>query len=358
MRLLWFNPATDANDPILGFTTRWIEAVAKRVDFIYVITMKAGCYALPPNVRVYSIGKEKGYSKPRRAIEFYRYLFQVLRRDHIDVCFSHMMPIFTIMAAPVLKIFRVPIVTWYAHRKRSRVLKIAHHLSVKMATINESSYPYRHDKKLICIGHGIDTDLFTPADDTVSNRAILILSVGRLSPIKDLLTLLRAVDLLRQQGFEIRCALVGEVPKRDQSYASRLHQYVREAGLEKIVRFEGAVPYHKVTQWYKICFLHVNCGPPDHSLDKSVLEAMACGKPSLTSILGFKETMGKWADLLIFKYRDPEDLARKIKAIWRMPSAEREKMGAELRKSVVEHHSLERLADKLVELFKEILIKC
>ena len=68
MRLLWFNLATDMDDPILGFATRWIEAMAKRVAFIHVITMRTGRYALPENVRVYSVGKEKGYSEPRRAV--------------------------------------------------------------------------------------------------------------------------------------------------------------------------------------------------------------------------------------------------------------------------------------------------
>src|SRR5215470_18126068 len=98
MRLLLFNLATDAEDPILGFTTRWIAAMARRVEFIHVITMRAGTIEVPENVRVYSVGKEKGYSEARRAMEFYRYLFRVLRGDRIDVCFSHMIPIFTILA--------------------------------------------------------------------------------------------------------------------------------------------------------------------------------------------------------------------------------------------------------------------
>jgi hypothetical protein len=73
-----------------------------------------GRVEVPENVRVYSVGKEKGYSEPRRAVEFYRHLFRVLREDRIDACFSHMIPIFTVLAAPVLKVKKIPIVTWYA----------------------------------------------------------------------------------------------------------------------------------------------------------------------------------------------------------------------------------------------------
>ena len=93
MRLLVFNLATDADDPILGFTTRWIRALAARVDFIQVITMRMGKLDLPDNVQVHSLGKEKGYSEARRLREFYKILARILREDRVDVCFSHMNPL-------------------------------------------------------------------------------------------------------------------------------------------------------------------------------------------------------------------------------------------------------------------------
>ena len=123
VRLLLFNLVTDIDDPILGFTTRWISALAKGLEFIHVITMRAGRIVVPSNVAVYSVGKEKGFSEPRRVVEFYRYLMQTLRNDHVDVCFSHMMPIFSVLAAPLLRIKNIPIVTWYAHPSCTLTLK-------------------------------------------------------------------------------------------------------------------------------------------------------------------------------------------------------------------------------------------
>src|SRR5436305_10776011 len=108
MRLLLFNLATDADDPILGFTTRWVWALAKQAEFIHVITMRAGRFDLPGNVRVYSVGKEKGYSEPRRVVEFYKILTRILREDRVDVCFSHMIPLFTVLAGPILKMNGIP----------------------------------------------------------------------------------------------------------------------------------------------------------------------------------------------------------------------------------------------------------
>src|SRR5215813_13002366 len=109
MRILLFNLATDMDDPILGFTTRWVWAMAQRVENIDVMTMRTGRVEMPHNVQVYSVGKEKGYSEPYRLVEFYRQLGRIVRNNRIDVCFSHMIPIFTVLGAPLLKRKGIPI---------------------------------------------------------------------------------------------------------------------------------------------------------------------------------------------------------------------------------------------------------
>ena len=349
IRLLWFNLATDSDDPILGFATSWIRAVARRVEFIHVITMRAGGVEVPGNVRVYSVGKEKGYSEPRRALEFYNQLFRVLRQDRIDTCFSHMIPIFTVLAAPVLKTKGIPIVTWYAHRKVSMTVKLAHHLSDRMVTNAETAYRYKRDK-LVVVGHGIDTEIFEP-DGTKSESPLRLLSVGRLSPIKDLITLVQAVELVRKRGYDIECELVGEASERDRNYADAVRQEVQQSNLERIVRFVGPVANSQIVDWYHSCFAHVNLCPTG-ALDKAALEAMACNKPSFVANHGFNSTLGKWADSLLFRHGDPEDLAQKVEGLLGMSKDEHEKMGFALRESVVNRHSLARLADTLVALFE------
>ena len=197
MRLLWFNLATDVDDPVLGFTSRWIQAIATKVERIHVITMRAGRIELPENVRCDSVGKEAGYSRPRRIVEFYRILLEVLRNEPVDACFSHMFPLFTVLAAPLLRPKGVPIVTWYAHPSLTLQLRLAHRLSDQMVTSLPSSYPYDPDK-LRVLGQGIDTDWFAP-DKTRPQLPALILCAGRLSPVKDHVTLLKAVAMLRQR---------------------------------------------------------------------------------------------------------------------------------------------------------------
>jgi len=352
MRLLLFNLATDADDPILGFTTQWISELAKQAEFIHVVTMRAGRLEVPNNVRVYSVGKEKGYSEARRLIEFYRILFRILRQDRIDVCFSHMMPLFTVLAAWILRAKAIPIVTWYAHPSLTWALKLAHHLSDHMVSSIPTSYPYKRDK-LIVVGHGIDSDMFSPDSRVPPEDTNMILCVGRLSPVKDHPTLLKAVWLLRQRWAEpFRVVIIGGLAAgRDESYVRLLLDQVKELGLENTVFFESPVPAERLPYWYRRCTVHVNLTPKGF-VDKVALEAMSCAKPCLVANEGFKKTLGIYTDKCLYAYRDPEQLADRMKWTLSLPDTERMVIGTYLRRQVESMHGLKRLVNRLVEIFE------
>src|SRR6266487_1526091 len=330
MRILLFNLATDVNDPILGFATRWIWALAKQVEFIHVITMRAGRVEVPDNVRVYSVGKENGYSEPRRVVEFYRSLLHVLCEDHIDICFSHMMPLFTALAGPLLKTKGIPIVTWYAHPSLTWILKLAHRLSDRMISSVATAYPYKHDK-LTVVGQGIDTDLFFP-DGRVSSGEedpSVILCVGRLSLVKDHPTLLEAAALLRRRyPHPFRVVIVGgPAGPQDEPYVQLLHQLVQTLNLQDIIHFEPPVPITELLHWYQRCTVHVNLTPTGFG-DKVALEAIACGKMCLVANEGFRETLGEYAAELLFRFRDAEDLSDRLAYVLSMPETQKSAIGS------------------------------
>jgi glycosyltransferase involved in cell wall biosynthesis len=354
MRILLFNLATDVNDPVLGFTTRWIWVLAERVELIYVITMRIGHIDMPHNVQVRSVGKEKGYSEPHRVVEFYRHLLHVLRNDHIDVCFSHMIPIFTVLGAPVLKHQGIPIVTWFAHPSLSRVLKLAHHLSDRMVASLATAYPYKQDK-LTAIGQGIDTQLFSPDSRVLPEDPPMILCVGRLSPVKDHPTLLKAIWLLRQRWHRLFKVVVlgGPVSPGDEVYVRSLHDQLDKLGLDNILHFQPPIPMTSLPSWYRRCTVHVNLTPTG-SGDKVAWEAMSCGKPCLAANEGFRDSFGEYAHHLLFRYGDPEDLALRLEWALSLSDGERAYLGSYLRQHVMSMHSLQRLADRLVQVFLEV----
>ena len=342
-RLLLFNLVTDKSDPILGFTSQWIRQLAARAHSIDVITMRAGEIDLPANVRVHSAGKELGYSEPRRVVEFYSHLFRILRSGPIDGCFSHMMPEFSALAGPVLRARRIPLVTWYAHPSLTLPVKLAHWFSNRMVTSLPNAYPYRRDK-LTVIGQGIDTDLFAPVAE-VSAQDDLVLCVGRVSPVKDHATLLRAVARLeRKVSVVILGATAGAA---DESHARELQSLVAELGLGESVTFAEPVTPRELPPQYSRCAVHVNLTPAGFG-DKVAWEAMSCGRPCLVANEDFRETLGRHADALLFRVGDPTDLARKLDALLGKTAAERAEMGADLRAQVQRLHSLPQLANRIL----------
>lgn len=350
MNLLVFNLVMDTDHPVLGFASAWVRALSKRVDSVQVVTMQKGKLESLPNVEVHSVGKERGFGEPRRLLNFYRVQRQVLRSHQIDMCFSHMMPLFTVLGATSLKKRRIPIVTWYAHPSLTQRLRLAHHLSDSMVTSLPTAYPYRRDEKLKPIGQGIDTDLFSPDGPVKFQDVPLILCVGRISRSKRLETLIEAAALLKDKAIQFKVALVGRaVNDEDARYRGELIALVDGAQLGDVVSFEESMPNDQLPIWYRSSTAHVNLTPVGFG-DKVALEAMSCGRPSLVANEGFSDTLGPYRDALLFKCGDPEDLADRLEHLLARPTDERRVMGLNLRGRVVEMHSLTGLVERILEL--------
>lgn len=345
-RLLLFNLATDADDPILGFTTAWINALASRMDAIDVVTMRVGRLAVGANVRVYSVGKEQGYSEARRFIAFYRILWRLLRANHYDACFAHMQPLFAILGAPLLKLYRVPITLWFAHGAVTRRLRLAERLVDHVVTASAESFRIPSPKTYI-IGHGIDTDQFAipfTRENQETTRFTLV-SVGRLNPVKRPDVLIDAVGLLRQREINVHLRFIGDVTNG--AYLELLRERVTQAGLDDAIEFAGPLGFEQIAGAYHQADVMVSASQTG-SIDKVILEAMACGLPAITSNEAFVPVLKPWEPLLLMPPDDPAALADRVASLMARSSAERDALGRELRALVVRDYGIHQMIDRLM----------
>ncbi|MFN8378909.1 MAG: glycosyltransferase family 4 protein [Anaerolineae bacterium] len=354
-RLLLFNLATDADDPILGFTTVWINRLAACYDAVDVITMRKGHLSVAENVCVYSVGKERGWSEPRRVVEFTRLLGARLSEHRYEACFAHMMPLFAVLGAAQLKAARLPVTLWYTHRSPHWTVRAALPLVRRVVTAAPDSFPIA-TPKLRVLGHGIDTDFFSPNFMLPSllpkgerQGARAVVHVARLMPIKHQATLIRAIANVP----ETRAVMIGDVPPgKDPGYPAQLSALAAELGTESRVTFAGALPAAGVRDAYRAAFAAVNLSPPG-LFDKAALEAMACAVPTLVTNPAFDDLLA--GDEALLRTGGPDDvdgLASRLRALLALSDAERTALGLRLRERTIATHSLDGLIKRLVKVLK------
>jgi len=348
-RLLLFNLRTDLDDHILGFTSGWIAALLAHYDAVDVITMHRGRTAFDGRVRVYSLGRERGWAAPLRLLAFYGHLLRLLPSRRYQAVFSHMTPLLSVLAAPLLALFRLRLVTWYTHRQRHPQIIWAARLSWRVVSAVESSFPIP-TPKLRALGHGIPTDFFTPVadEDAPADEPPLLALVARLTPIKRQHLLIEALALADPQA---RLVLVGGVPDGyEADYARQLRAQAAALGLGERLIFAGEQTPDQVRAWYRRAALAFNLSPVG-LFDKAALEGMACAVPTLVCNPAFAPLLGaQGAALLLPEDLEAPQLAQAIRAWLARPAAERRGLGLALRRAVVEQHSLERLAARLARL--------
>ncbi|MEK7598902.1 MAG: glycosyltransferase family 4 protein [Patescibacteria group bacterium] len=337
MNLLIITQKVDRNDPILGFFHRWLEEFAKNAEKLTVICLEKGEYNLPENVNILSLGKENGKSRIKYLRRFYKYIWR--ERNNYNAVFAHMNPEYIILGGLVWKIMGKKIAFWYVHKAVNLKLKIAEKLADKIFTASRESFRLP-SKKVQITGHGIDIDKFSIFNFQFSKK-IRIVTAGRIAPVKNLDILIEAAEILKNKGVDFQIKIAGSpIIEADKIYFEKLKSEIRQKNLENFVFFAGPIPYSQIQDFYRSGDIFVNLSETG-SVDKAVLEAMACGLSIATSNQAFK-------NILPHKYfleeKNPEALAQKLSEL----SAEK-RPDFKLREIALKEHSLQSLIPKIIK---------
>ncbi|MFH1423743.1 MAG: glycosyltransferase family 4 protein [Candidatus Nealsonbacteria bacterium] len=349
MRLLVITQKVDLNDDILGFFHHWLEKLSKRFDSLNVICLQAGKYSLPQNVRVFSLGKEKGRSRARGLFRFYRYIWQ-LRKNH-EAVFVHMNPVYVVLGGIFWKLQQKKIYLWHNHRHGNIITRIAIWLSCAVFYTSPFSFSARF-KKSKMMPVGIDTDIFKKFEQ-IKKIPRSIIYAGRFSAVKNVDTLIEAADLLDKRGADFILNIVGRAGDDEQENFRKIKVLARNLEIKGKIKFLGGVTHQQIPALYNQNDIFVNLTQTG-SFDKTTLEAMACQNIVLVSNQVFKDIFPEeWRKALMFKERDPEDLAEKLLYLTGLADSEKDSFGAQLREIVVKNHDLNNLIEKLTDEFNQ-----
>lgn len=346
MKLLFLTQVLDRNDAVLGFVPRWIEGLAANCERVRVLALAVGdASGLPANVDTREIGR-KGYL--RRFLRNRAFLREALLDDGFDAVLAHMVPRYTLLASGAARRAGARQFLWYTHGAVDDRLRKAVQRVDKVFTASEESLRLETPKRVVT-GHGVDTRRFAPGG-VEPVRPIRLLTVGRLTPAKDPLTILAALGILVSRGFDLHLDVVGDVlASGDDAYRRRVEEQIEVGALRERVVLHGAVPYRDIAPFYQRSTMLVSASRTG-SIDKVVLEAMACARPVVTCNDSFPRlfaTLGAEGAKLVFEPQSATELAARIEGVLRLRQPERAALGERLRELVVRDHEVDALMKRL-----------
>lgn len=346
MKLLIITQKVDNQDDVLGFMHRWIEQFAAQCEQVTVICLFEGRHALPANVRVFSLGKEKGVGRFGYLARFFRIIWR--ERGAYDSVFVHMNQIYVLLGGLLWRALGKRVALWYAHGAVSTSLRIAEKMANIIFTSTASGFRLP-SKKVHVIGQGIDTDFFCPGSNA-EHEDFKIVVVGRISPVKDYETLILAAEKLRTEIHGLSVEIIGGAGLLEQEkYLEQLKNLVTEKKLDGVVKFAGPLANNDIVTRLQRADLFVNTSFTG-SLDKAILEAMSCGISVLTCNEALQEVLGPYTNQLMFEKKDVDGLEEKIKFLEVIGKDGRKKLGHNLREIVVKNHGLPGFVSRIISL--------
>jgi len=173
--------------------------------------------------------------------------------------------------------------------------------------------------------------------------------IGRIEPIKDLETLVRAFALVHREMPEARLRLFGWPPFGQEGYLAQCQELAAELGLGDAVTFEGRIEDSRkaYAAGQVVVLSSISEGFP-----YTLIEAMASGRPCVaTDVGGVTEALGSTG--LVVPPRRPDEVAQACLTLLKDVDL-RHRLGAHARARVLELFTLERSIGEYREIYTEL----
>jgi rhamnosyl/mannosyltransferase len=203
----------------------------------------------------------------------------------------------------------------------------------------------------VVIPLGVDEKMFKPIKVKKLKKKVLLF-VGRLFPYKGLEYLLGAIKIISDKRRDFILFIVGEGKLR-----KKLEKMLRDLKIKNLVKFTGALPDEELIKYYNLCDIFIL--PSIHKSEAfgiSQLEAMACGKPVISTNLN--DSAVPWVNQhmktgLIVEPKNSEALANAILFLLENKGI-REEFGQNARKRIIKFFTQRRMIERTISVYKSL----
>ncbi|MDF1497615.1 MAG: glycosyltransferase family 4 protein [Patescibacteria group bacterium] len=283
IKLMLYTPSLDHADPVFGFSVRWAEEFAWQTKKLVIISRFVGEGDVPRG----SIGIVVGKPWFSRVIKLWTTAIKY--RKQYDKVFVHMSPEVVLAGWPIWFVLRKPIYLWYAHGAIPLALKLAEPL-VKLIFASSETGLRLQTPKARFVGQGIDTELFKP--DYNAKKENIILTVSRVTPKKKFEDSLEFLAEFKQQypADTWQYHIIGPTLGCD-DYVKNLKTKADALEIGDRFKILPAIEYADLPKIYNKSKLFLSTSQTG-SIDKVVLEALACGIPVIARGDGYQNIHG------------------------------------------------------------------
>lgn len=172
---------------------------------------------------------------------------------------------------------------------------------------------------------------------------------GRVDPIKDIETLIRAFALVHVELPDVRLRLFGGTPKGGERYRERCQALAIELGVGEQVAFEGRVD--DIRDAY-VAGTVVVLSSISEGFPYTLIEAMTCGRATVaTDVGGVREAVGDTGTVVA--PRDPEAMAQACLRLLR-DEVTRHRLGAAARERALEYFTVDQAVGSFRSIYADL----
>ena len=227
------------------------------------------------------------------------------------------------------------------------VFRNARHMTV-VSNYVRTKIEKRCRGKITVIPNGINPDFFNIENNEIEYR---LLTVGGIEPRKDLLSILKAIELVKMHIPHVKLHIVGRIRKK--IYYESLIEYIKNNDLSENIIFKHEIDNESLKKEFSECSVFV-FPSLEESFGIVLAEAEASGKPVIASnIGGIPDVVDDNKTGFLIRGNNVDDFAEKILILLNNKNL-RHKMGTAGKEKASEFLN-ECIAEKFHELYLYVI---